>query len=157
MYGGTCAVIARAGDGAFAADMYPVYTELLSMENVERIRDSTRASWGVDVPSQEVAQMIQSVYQMRTDASYMERVIVQTREYDAIWDIVGSINRDVANRLGKLNSVYSTLPDYEKYARVFLGYEQPDNAVIPHPSYTSVNRRSRTDNLDGSNILGGFA
>eukprot|EP00899_Mesostigma_viride_P013650 jgi/Mesvir1/22286/Mv17045-RA.1 len=101
--------------------------------------------------------MVRAVYNMRGDASYMERVLVQNNNYGGIWSVVGSINRDVANRLGKQNSVYSNLPDYERYARVFLGDEQPDNSVIPHPFYTSVQRSRFTDNLDGSNILGEFA
>eukprot|EP00899_Mesostigma_viride_P010209 jgi/Mesvir1/1918/Mv22948-RA.1 len=145
------------GDSAFAADVYPVYHEVMGIDNIARIQDSVRASWGVDVPAQEVAQTARSVYSMRGDATFMERVLVQKKDYGGIWDLVGSINRDVANRLGKQNSVYSNLPDYERYARVFLGDEQPDNAVIPHPSYTSYNRSACTDYLDGSNILGEFA
>eukprot|EP00899_Mesostigma_viride_P007316 jgi/Mesvir1/16586/Mv10121-RA.1 len=137
--------------------MYPVYNEVMSMDNISRIQDSVRVSWGVDVPEQEVAQTLRFVYNTRGDASYMERVLVQNKDYGGIWNVVGSINRDVANRLGKQNSVYSTLPDYERYARVFLGDEQPDNTTLPHPFYTSIQRSMLTDNLDGSNILGEFA
>eukprot|EP00899_Mesostigma_viride_P000172 jgi/Mesvir1/10155/Mv02015-RA.1 len=141
-------------DPDLAASAYPVHTELFRLSNIQAIQQGVTASWGVDVLEDEVAQMIRMVYGLRSDASFLERRAVETGDLSGIWEVVDSINRDVANRLGKLNSVYSNLDDYERYARVFLGDEQPDNSVIPHPAYTVCHRKQNVERLDGSNILG---
>eukprot|EP00899_Mesostigma_viride_P007872 jgi/Mesvir1/17086/Mv05656-RA.1 len=49
--------------------------------------------------------------------------------------------------------VYSTLPDYERYALTLLGDTQPDNSVLPYASFTVVHRGNRGTYINGDNIL----
>eukprot|EP00899_Mesostigma_viride_P015741 jgi/Mesvir1/24168/Mv10885-RA.1 len=154
MYGGISATPPRVSDERLVGSLYPVHAEIFRPENIKAIQSAVFASWGVSVPDQEVAQMIRLVYSLRADASLLERRAVESGDLSRIWGIVDSINRDAANRLGKLNSVYSTLDDYERYARIFLGDEQPEGDAIPHPFYTVNHRKRNVERLDGSNILG---
>eukprot|EP00899_Mesostigma_viride_P018402 jgi/Mesvir1/26563/Mv16218-RA.1 len=152
-YGSVLSRPQRPGDYELACAMFPVYTELMREDNIARIRENVKLSFDIDVTAEQTASMVSYVYGLREDASYMERVLVERGNRDGIWEVVSSINKETAKRIGQQNSVYSTRPAYEQYARVFLGDEQPDNSVIPHLRYTSVNRRACTESIDGSNIL----
>eukprot|EP00899_Mesostigma_viride_P007823 jgi/Mesvir1/17041/Mv16570-RA.1 len=133
--------------------MFPLFSELFQPGNIRNIADTARASWGVDVPEDEVLQTARSVYEARSDASYLERRAVHEGSMSTVWKLLGQLNDEIVNRLGKVRSVYSTLPDYERYALTLLGDTQPDNSVLPYASFTVVHRGNRGTYINGDNIL----
>eukprot|EP00899_Mesostigma_viride_P001526 jgi/Mesvir1/11374/Mv10274-RA.1 len=149
--GGVSTSVYRTGDDDLSREMYPLFARLMAMDNLRDVAESVLREWDVKIPLEKVASVAREVYSERSDATFLERRAVHLRDTSHLAELLRSLNQDVRRRLGTAASVWSNSEDYERYARVFLGDEQPNNAAIPWWEFTSSNPRKdalyHTDNI----------
>lgn len=139
--GGVSSTTYRTDDESLSRDMFPLFARLTSLDNLRDVAHSVMREWDVAVPLEKVASTAREVYAERADLTYLERRAVHSRDVGSLDDALRSLNRDVKRRVGAAASVWSNSEDYERYARVLLGDEQPNNAAIPWWEFTSSNPR----------------